>query len=169
MNLLLKLVALGIACMPAVAAETRSSTPGAPPVAAKLADLTWLVGEWRGPGIDQAEATELWAAPRDGQMVGVFRQLDASGKISFYELMTLVQIGATIELRIKHFDARLHGWEKVEEVTTFPLVAKERGIWYFDGLTLQRLARNRAKITVRIQEAATKPPVEIQFHYTRQR
>jgi Domain of unknown function (DUF6265) len=150
-------------------AEESRTAPDKPAVAANLADLRWLVGEWRGPGIDKAEATEIWTDPRDGQMVGLFRQLDKKGEISFYEIMTLVQVGNTIEMRIKHFDKRLHGWEKQDEVTTFALLATRKGMWQFDGLTLKRLARNRATITVRIKEAADQEVTELSFHYQRLR
>jgi Domain of unknown function (DUF6265) len=148
----------------AEAVSSGSSTP----VAAQLSDLQWLVGEWRGPGIDKAEATEIWTDARDGQMAGLFRQLDNKGEISFYELMTLVQVGSTIELRIKHFDKRLHGWEKQDETTTFVLRATRKNLWQFDGLTLEREARNRATITVKIQEVG-QAPTELIFHYQRQK
>jgi Domain of unknown function (DUF6265) len=151
-------------------AECAEAARAAPdmPVAAQLSDLQWLVGEWRGPGIAKAEATEIWTDVRDGQMAGLFRQLDKQGKISFYELMTLVQVGSTVEMRIKHFDKGLQGWEKQDQTTTFVLRATRKNMWQFDGLTLERVARNSATITVKVQEAG-QAPEELVFHYQRQK
>jgi hypothetical protein len=163
--LLIALTAL-TALAPAHAAETRSAAPGATPPRARLADLEWLVGTWSGAGIENAPAMEAWSPAADGQLVGHFRQLHADGKIWFYEIMTLVPRGDSLELRLKHFNADLTAWEEKNEVMSFPLVAVDGNTWYFDGLTLRREQPNSLRYFVRIQHQDGKTE-EIEFRLSR--
>ena len=120
----------------AQAQETRTMKPGAASPPAKLEDLAWLHGHWEGPGIT-GPATEVYSAPAGGQIVGHFRQL-RDGRIWFFEIMAIAQVGSSLEYRLKHFNEDLTGWEEKGTVLTFPLVAVEHDAWYFDGLTIKR-------------------------------
>lgn len=133
----------------AQSSEARNATLDVASPAAQLADLEWLVGEWVGQGIG-GEATEAWSSPAGAQMVGHFRQTRADGSIWFYELMTVKQTGASLELRLKHFNADLTGWEEKAQVVSFKLLAVEGEAWHFDGLTIRRDGPECMTVTVRI-------------------
>ena len=118
------------------AQETRVLKPGATSPPARLDDLAWLQGQWEGAGLT-GTATEVYSGPAGGQIVGHFRQLRDKG-IWFFEIMAIAQVGESLEYRLKHFNEDLTGWEEKGKVLTFPLVAVERDVWYFNGLTVRR-------------------------------
>jgi hypothetical protein len=149
---------------PAAAQETRTMKAGAQAPPARLEDLAWLQGAWEGPGIS-GPATEVYSGPAGGQIVGHFRQLRGDG-IWFYEIMTIVQAGASLEYRLKHFNHDLTGWEEKTQVVTFPLVAIEKEAWYFDGLTIRRDGPDGMVGAVRI-DSKDGPPREAVFRYRR--
>ena len=139
-RILASLALLAIFAFPAAAAqaaETRRAVPGAAQPAARIADLAWLEGSWRGDGIT-GPAEEVYSAPSGGQIVGHFRQLNADGTVWFYEIMAIAPMGDSLVYRLKHFNADLSGWEEKAEVRAFRLVAVEKDAWYFDGLTIRR-------------------------------
>ena len=138
--------------MPAVGDPERHEVLQQPAARAEIADLQWLEGAWEGEGINGALATEVYSAPAGGQMVGHFRQLDTDGSVLFYELITISQVGDTIEYRLKHFDADLTGWETQKQVRRFPLLSKIKDSWHFDGLIIKREAEDRMSITVRVRQ-----------------
>ena len=79
---------------------------------ASVEDLAWLAGSWAGPGIDGQPAGESWSAPAGGQMAGHFYQLSADGDVMFYELFAIRPDGeGSLEMRLKHFESDLAGWE----------------------------------------------------------
>ena len=138
--------------MPAVGHPEIHRAPQQTDPRAEIADLQWLEGAWEGEGINGALATEVYSAPAGGQMVGHFRQLDTDGSVLFYELITISQVGDTIEYRLKHFDANLTGWETQKQVRRFPLLSKNKDSWHFDGLIIKREAEDRMSITVRVRQ-----------------
>ena len=146
---------------------THQALPRRAPLA-DLSDLKWLEGSWSGEGIDGALATEVYSAPAGGQMVGHFRQLASDGSVLFYELITITQVGDTIEYRLKHFDADLTGWETQKQVRRFPLLCTTGDSWKFEGLIIRREAVDRMNITVRVrQDDGTDDSLE--FRYRRSR
>lgn len=118
-----------------VTEHTLSRTPGSAPAAASIADLAWLTGTWRGPGLGGV-TEEIWSEPRDGAMMGVFR-LMRDGEPAFYELLLLEEEGGTVVLRVKHFNPDFSGWEQREEHQQFPLIARSGGAFHFSGITFQ--------------------------------
>lgn len=134
----------------ALAAETRSLAPGATPASAAIADFAWMAGTWEGEGLG-GRVLESYSAPAGGQMPGHFRMLK-DGQVGFYELVALAQVGSSVEYRVKHFNADLTGWEEKAQVVRFPLVAVEKDVWYFDGLTIRRAGSDRAVHVVRIKD-----------------
>ncbi len=135
---------------PLQAAETRAAVPGAPAPAAALADLGWLVGTWEGEGLGGA-VLESYSPPAGGQIAGHFRLLK-DGKPQFYELLMIAEVGASLEFRVKHFNPDMTGWEEKAEVVRFPLVAVDKDVWYFDGLTIRRTGPDRTLQTVLIRQ-----------------
>ena len=117
--------------------ETRDAVPGARAPAARVADLAWLAGAWKGEGLDGAPAYEFWSAPMGNQIVGHVVQTNAEG-VAFSELVSIAEKDGSLELRLKHFNSDLTGWEDKDEIVRFPLVAVEKDAWYFDGLTIRR-------------------------------
>lgn len=135
---------------PALAAETRSAAPGAAAPVAALADLSWMVGSWEGEGLGGA-VLESYSPPAGGQMPGHFRLLK-DGRPQFYELLMIAEAGTSLEFRVKHFNPDMTGWEEKAEVVRFPLVAVEKDVWYFDGLTIRRTGPDTALQTVLIRQ-----------------
>jgi hypothetical protein len=109
----------------------RSATAELP--RATLADMKWLEGRWVGAAFG-GKTEEQWSAPDGGAMVGWYR-LVKDGRPVFYELMTVVEKGGSLVMRLKHFHADLKGWEEKDEVREFALVAKEEGAMHFEGMS----------------------------------
>lgn len=87
--------------------------------AAGIEAVAWLAGHWRGSGAGGV-AEEIWAPPRDGAMMGVFRQDGPEGPV-FYEILLIREEGDSLILRLKHFHADLRGWEEKDERLEWPL------------------------------------------------
>lgn len=52
---------------------------------------------------------------------------------------TISKVDGSLEIRLKHFDARLRGWEEQEAdaAIVFPLIARRDGRIYFDAMTFE--------------------------------
>jgi hypothetical protein len=101
---------------------------------------------------------EVWSDPAGGAMVGYFR-LVRNGKPIFYEIMTLMESEGSVEIRLKHVNPDMTGWEEKDGFVTFRLVKHDATAAYFSGLTFRRISdsemvayialRNRSDGTVR--------------------
>lgn len=159
----LLLVTSNAAAQSALTANTLKRDAAAPPPRAALADMTWLAGHWRGPSLGGI-SEEVWAAPLGGSMMGSYK-LVRGDSVIFYEILTLVQRGPTLELRLKHFDRELQGWEEKGEVVSFPLVRMAPDAAYFEGMTLRRVSDDRLHVFVAMR---TRDGMEeAEFPYTR--
>jgi hypothetical protein len=167
MRKLFWIIVLGLGLPMAAAAQPagdQGSTPntirlkeGAPRAAGKVADLAWLAGRWTGEGLG-GHVEEAWSEPDSGSMVGYFR-LVKDGKPVFYELMTLLEAEGSVEMRLKHVNPDMTGWEEKNGYVTFKLVKHDQTGAYFSGLTFKRVGddqidsylalRNRTDNTVR--------------------
>jgi hypothetical protein len=162
------LLALGLLLASTVdAGETGSAIPGVAPPKTDVSSLSWLAGAWHGTGLQGAKAAEFWSAAAGGQMVAHFQQLNAGGAVQFYEIIVVAPRGDSLEMRIKHFNPDLRGWEERGEFMSFPLVAVEKSTWYFDGLTLRRDSNDQVTYFVRIQDRKDRPATEIVFKLSR--
>jgi hypothetical protein len=142
---------------PPAASNTLSLPEGAPRPAAKAADFAWLSGSWVGEGLG-GSMDEVWSDPAGGAMVGYFR-LVRDGKPVFYEILTLMESEGSVEMRLKHVNPDMTGWEEKNAFVTFRLVKHDATGAYFTGLTFRRISdtemvaylslRNRADGTVR--------------------
>lgn len=126
-------------------AQTVANTPntirlaeGAPRPAARVADLAWLSGTWTGEGLGGA-IDEVWSEVRGGTMVGYFR-LVRDGKPVFYELLTLLEHEGSVEMRLKHANPDMTGWEEKNDFVTFKLARLEPDAAWFNGLTFKRIS-----------------------------
>lgn len=131
---------------------TRTATTDAPRPKAVISELAWLAGRWEGTGIGGAPSQESWATPLGGMMAGTFVQGDGKGGVMFSEVMQIAPDGESLIIRLKHFNADLTGWEEKDKSAAFPLIAREGGSWYFNGMTYRREGRNRLLVAVRMRE-----------------
>ena len=76
--------------------EGQSSPP------AKIQDVDWIQGHWKGEAFGGI-AEEIWSPPEGETMMFVFRLLH-EGKVSFYEIGHIKEIGGTLLMQLKHFD-----------------------------------------------------------------
>jgi hypothetical protein len=109
---------------------------GMPRPTARVADLAWLAGQWQGEGLG-GTFDEVWSAPVGGAMVGYFR-LVRDGKAVFYEILTLLEVDGSVEMRLKHVNPDMTGWEEKSGFVTFGLVKIDDTGAYFSGLTFRK-------------------------------
>jgi hypothetical protein len=132
------LLAVLLAAAPAAGQDkntehTYKLAAGAKSPPATIADMAWLAGHWTGPALG-GTSDEIWSPPAHGTMMGMYRLL-RDGKPVFYELLTLIEEGGTLMLRLKHFHPNLVGWEEKDKSVSFPLVKKEPGSVHFEGMS----------------------------------
>jgi hypothetical protein len=145
---------LSYACMSqALANETRTALSGQPRPVAEVGELSWLAGSWSGEGI-AGPAREVYSPPTGGVIVGHFIQ-QRKEDIWFYELIAIRPDGTSISYCLRHFNSDLTAWEEKNEVRCFPLIARERDAWYFDGLTVRRESDDAMVVAVRVATGAT--------------
>ena len=129
---------------------------------AKLADVAWLAGHWQGEAFG-GQTEEIWSAPAGGSMMGSFR-LVAAGEVQFYELEIIRQVGKTLILQLKHFNADLTGWEEQDETIDFPLVKIEPDALYFSGFTVRRINENEMHMYVMVDDEDGEEEVSFVYH-----
>ncbi len=117
---------------------------GAPRPPATIGSMGWLAGRWQGEGLG-GSVEETWAEPAGGSMVGYFR-LVKDGKPVFYEIMTLLEVEGSLELRLKHVNPDMTGWEEKADFVTFKLAKLEQDAAYFSGLTFRRVHPDRLEL-----------------------
>jgi len=98
--------------------------------------------------------------------MGMFR-LIKNGSPVFYELLTLVEHNGSLILRLKHFNPNMNGWEEKDQTVDFPLVAKEDGAMYFDGMTFKIEGRDAVTVFLAIHSKKDGGVREEAFRYTR--
>jgi hypothetical protein len=143
-------------------ANTRTAGDGPAP-AADIALMAWLAGTWRGDAFEGI-GEEAWLAPADGAMVGSYRYTGPDG-VGFYELLVIREVAGSLELRLKHFDADLHGWEAREETVDFPLVAVDDNGIHFDGMTFVRRGPDAMTVFLALERDGVVD--EVRFDYRR--
>lgn len=131
---------------------------------ASIDQLAWLEGHWEGNAMG-GTAEEIWAAPKGGAMMGMFRA-ERGGEISFYEFFTVQEIEGSLLLQIKHFQRDLTGWEEKNETVDFPLVKLEDRTVWFDGMTMKMTDEYHLTVYVR-SENRDGTESELMFPYRR--
>jgi hypothetical protein len=137
-----------------------SLAKGQKPGLAKLEDLAWLAGYWKGTGLG-GDCEELWMPAKSGGMHGIFR-LHENKKLVFTEYMVIEEVDNSLLVKIKHFGKGTTPWEEKEEWTTFPLVRVTGKTAFFDGITYQR-RDNELIIYVWLKENGEKSIAEFRF------
>ena len=142
---ILTLVVLCLSAGFALAQESQTKntlklSPGQKGGAAKISDMAWITGTWRGTGLG-GESEEIWSAPQGGVMMGMYRMIK-DGKPVFYEFLTMSETEGTLIIRLKHFHANFVGWEEKDKTVDFTFIRKDGNRIFFDGLTVELLGRN---------------------------
>lgn len=146
-------------------ANTFKLAAGAPRPAARVADVAWIAGSWEGEGLG-GTIGEVWSQPAGGAMVGYFR-LVKDGKPVFYEIMTLMESEGSVEMRLKHVNPDMTGWEEKNEFVTFRLVRQDETGAYFEGLTFRRSGPDAMDVFLALRDRKTGTVREEKFAYRR--
>ena len=133
---------------------------------ATLADVAWLQGHWRGPGLGGI-SEEFWMEPSGGAMPGVFRTV-TDGHVLFYEIFVLTEHEGSLVLRLKHFNPDMTGWEDKEEMVRFRLAHVEPGLIQFNSLTYRLETEDTMRIHVAVRQRDGKLE-ELEFMLSRVR
>ncbi len=161
-----------LVCAPALAddqwtANTRRLAAGEAGAAAKIGDLAWLAGTWRGAGLGGVNE-EYWSAPAGGTMMGMYRLLKDE-RVVFYELLTLGESAGSLLITLRHFHPDLRGWEQRDDTVRMPFIKSEAGRYYFEGLTLEPRPDGTLTIYLVIESKDKKDGLarEVTFSYQR--
>ena len=138
---------------------------GAPRPKAQISDLAWLAGRWEGEGLG-GTMDEVWSEPAGGAMVGYFR-LVRDGKPVFYEILTLLESESSVEMRLKHVNPDMTGWEEKGGYVTFRLVRQDATGAYFEGLTFRRNGPDKIDGYIALRDRTTGTMREEKLTYRR--
>lgn len=127
--------------------HTLKLADGAASPPAKIADVAWIAGHWRGKAFG-GTVEEVWAPPIGNSMLGMFRLVLPDGAVRFMEILTLTEEDGTLFLRLKHFNSDLTGWEEKDESIEFRFVKVEGQTVWFEGMTFQRVDKDTLNIYV---------------------
>jgi hypothetical protein len=134
MLLVLFMPVMAVAQEGSPASMVRRWTEGTISPAATIADMRWIVGDWQG-GMEGGMQEHAVFAPTKGHMPGFARGWGQDGSVWFYEMNDFVEVGGSIEFRVKHFSGDLADREGRSEYVRHRLIAKSNGAMYFDGIT----------------------------------
>ncbi|MFH6602766.1 DUF6265 family protein [Maribacter algicola] len=161
-NIILLLLSVSLGCK---AQNTISYKEGSASPKAQLSQIAWMEGHWKGEAFGGI-TEEIWSPPLGDSMMFSFK-LVSEGKVQFYELGHIQQVGETLLLQLKHFHGNLKGWEEKDETVDFKLVRLEGNRAYFDDFTFEQINADEINIYVVIaQEDGSRE--EVKFHYGRQ-
>ncbi len=130
---------------------------------AKLSEISWLAGHWRGEAFGGI-TEEIWSPPLGNSMMFSFK-LVANNSVVFYELGGITETNDTLLLQLKHFGPDFKGWEEKDETVDFKLVKIKDNRVYFDQFTFEKISDNEINIYVVISENDKEE--EVKFNYKR--
>ncbi len=161
-SLLALLFCISIGCK---AQNTKSFTEGGKSPEATLDDVSWIAGHWKGEAFGGI-AEEIWSPPLGDSMMFVFK-LVSEGKVQFYEVGHIQQIGETLLLQLKHFHGSLKGWEEKDDTVDFKLVQIDGNRIYFDGFTIEKISGNEINMYVVVGDEDGSSE-EVKFNYKKE-
>jgi len=126
----------------------RLDDPGKRPPAT-LADVSWLVGSWKGEAFG-GTFEEVWNPPSLGSMVGFFKFM-GDDAVAFYELMLLVEEEGSLSLKVKHFNPDFSAWEDREQYVDFRFVSADDDVIHFSGISFYRMSDNEIQAWIRMR------------------
>jgi hypothetical protein len=113
-----------------------------------IEDMAWIAGHWTGDAMG-GQFEETWNPPLGGEMMGMFK-LVKDGKVSFYEILTIVPKDDSYVLRLKHFSKGLVGWEEKDKSVEFPFVSASEDAVCFKGLKFVKIGDDKLTIEVAV-------------------
>jgi len=143
--------------------NTVSFDAATPSSAASIDQVSWIAGSWRGEAMGGL-TEEVWSDPLGGSMMGSFKFL-SEGKVKFYELQVISEVGNSLILRLKHFHSDMKGWEEKDETVDFKFVKIKGNKVYFDDLTFEMVGDNEMNVYVVIGSEGKEE--EVKFNYKR--
>jgi hypothetical protein len=117
---------------------------------ATLDAMAWLAGRWEGEGLGGFNE-EIWSAPKNGVMMGMFRHIK-NDKPVFFEFLMFVEEKGSIILKLKHFNPDFSGWEEKKDYVDFPLVRVDARAVHFDGLSFVRESDDALRIYLLLRD-----------------
>ncbi|MGJ3230211.1 MAG: DUF6265 family protein [Oceanicaulis sp.] len=103
---------------------------------AEMPDASWLEGCWEGEGLG-ARVSECWMRAPDGRMTGMFQLIDETGAQQFSEIILIDAFEDGVEMRLKHFNPDLTGWEAQDAYIDWTLVEAGERRLSFHGIEYQ--------------------------------
>lgn len=133
-------------------------------------DISWqditpkLEGCWDGKGMG-GTVSECWIIAEDGRADGMFL-LRTDDKLNFAEILTIDTFGDGVEMRLKHVNPDMTGWEEKDDYTRFQLVSVEHDRLIFKGLTL--IFEGDSHLTAELQMTSSEDKVRtVTFDFVR--
>jgi len=131
---------------------------------ATLEAVSWIAGHWKGEAFGGI-TEEIWSPPLGNSMMFSFK-LVVKDKVVFYELGGITQVGETLLLQLKHFNADFKGWEEKDDTVDFKLVKVTENKVYFDQFTIEKISNNEINLYVVLADNGQEK--EVKFNYKRQ-
>lgn len=97
--------------LPALWLATPTPSPAQEPP--RLAELSWLAGQWMAESAEQ-RLEEWWSAPVQNSMVGHFRWIRGE-QLWITELLSITEEEGEVLFRLRHFSASMHAWEEQDD------------------------------------------------------
>ncbi len=129
-----------------------------------LANISWLSGNWKGKAMG-GTTEENWSQPSGDSMMASFK-LIKDGKVLFYEIEIIREVGSTLILQLKHFNNDLKGWETKDETVDFPLKEITATKIIFEGMTFEKIGDNEMNVYVDMHQKDGSTEV-LKFNYTK--
>ncbi len=85
-------------------------------------DLAFLTGTWRGQA-NGSVIEEVWSAPVEGDLMGMFRWFNPDASIRLYEMLSVAKHDDGLHMRIRHFNADFTAWEDKDSYVDCKLVS----------------------------------------------
>ena len=143
-------------------AQTQPVTQTADSLPAKLEQISWLSGQWKGEAFG-GQTEENWSVASAGSMMAVFK-LITNNQVSFYDLKIIREVEQTLVLQIKHFDPDLKGWETKNETVDCPLLKLTPTQAVFEGMRFEKISDTKMRVYVDVENDEGQLEL-IQFNY----
>ena len=135
--------------------EVRFREVGRSPPRASAADIAWFAGTWRGE-VFGSSVEHVVLPAQGGQMPGLVR-IVADGRVSMYELSSLIERDGSLTYRNRHFGRELDAMQDRRDYVDRPLVAREGGTLFFDGITFAPDGPDRAAVSFVLRDSQGRP------------
>lgn len=137
----------------------------------RLADLSFMEGDWLGVTESGARVNEYWSKASGDSMVG-YCKFESKGKTSFLELLSIVEGPKGIVMRMRHFDGEMKPWEERDEAGDCQLVELNGKKAIFDNgnkdfnvrLVYERTGEEELEATVVETKAGKKTIFPFKYH-----